>query len=128
MSGLKAGKVQLNRRNKDMSDLGQVFTKGNVAQYMVSLFGVPQKRERMIIIGTQVSDFDFDELWEETKQDILRDYPHYFDFVTVEDAIGNLGATTTDGNIENPTPTTEYQRYLSSAGGGFHWRFYDELY
>ena len=79
-------------------------------------FGVPQKRERMIIVGTQVSDFDFDELWEETKQDLLMDYPHYFDVVTVEDAIGNLGATTIDGNIDNPAPTTEYQKYLSSAG------------
>lgn len=81
-------------------------------------FGVPQKRERMIIIGTQVSDFDFDELWEETKQDVLRDYPHYFDVVTVKDAIGNLGATTIDGNIENPIPITEYQKYLSSTGCG----------
>ena len=79
-------------------------------------FGVPQKRERMIIIGTLASEFDFDELWERTKQDIIREYPHYFDTVTVEDAIGNLGATTTDGNIENPIPTTEYQKYLSSAG------------
>lgn len=77
-------------------------------------FGVPQKRERMIIIGTQLSDFDFEEIWEQTKQDIIREYPHYFDAVTVEEAIGNLGATTADGNIKNPIPITEYQKYLSS--------------
>lgn len=77
-------------------------------------FGVPQKRERMIIIGTQLSDFDFEEIWEQTKQDIIREYPHYFDAVTVEAAIGNLGATTADGNIKNPIPITEYQKYLSS--------------
>lgn len=77
-------------------------------------FGVPQKRERMIIIGTRVFDFDFDEMWEQTKQEILMEYPHYFDAVTVEDAIGNLETTTADGNIKNPKPITEYQKYLAS--------------
>ena len=79
-------------------------------------FGVPQKRERMIIIGTQVSGFDFENIWEQTKQDIIMKYPHYFDAVTIEDAIGNLGATTADGNIENPAPISEYQKYLASEG------------
>ncbi|WP_182186693.1 DNA cytosine methyltransferase [Pectinatus frisingensis] len=77
-------------------------------------FGVPQKRERMIIIGTRNDAFDFDELWNQTKEEILRDYPHYFDTVTVQDAIGNLGGTTADGVIENPKPDTEYQRYLAA--------------
>lgn len=78
-------------------------------------FGIPQKRERMIIIGTRNSDFNFDELWEQTKQNILQEHPHYFDMVTVEDAIGNLRETTTDGAIINPTPITNYQRYLAST-------------
>lgn len=78
-------------------------------------FGVPQKRERMIIIGTTREDVNFDVLWESTKQDILKDYPHYFDLVTVEDAIGNLEGTTADGQVANPSPETEYQRYLSSG-------------
>ncbi|WP_310604218.1 DNA cytosine methyltransferase [Anaerosporobacter sp.] len=79
-------------------------------------FGVPQKRERMIIIGTRNIDFDFNELWEQTKVDILHDYPHYFNMVTVEDAIGNLGVTTTNGLINNPEPVTDYQRYLAADG------------
>lgn len=79
-------------------------------------FGVPQKRERMLIIGTRRSDYDFDALWERTKQDILAEYPHYFDAVTVEDAIGNLGTTTADGRVRNPEPVTEYQRYLAAPG------------
>lgn len=78
-------------------------------------FGIPQKRERMIIIGTRNSDFNFDELWEQTKQNILQEHPYYFDMVTVEDAIGNLRETTTDGAIINPTPITNYQRYLAST-------------
>lgn len=79
-------------------------------------FGIPQKRERTIIIGTRVPDYDFDRLWEETRQDILAEYPRYFDPVTVADAIGNLGATTPDGKIDNPAPVTDYQRYLASSG------------
>lgn len=76
-------------------------------------FGIPQKRERMIIIGTR-DDINFNQLWEQTKVEILQDYPHYFDMVTVEDAIGNLGTTTADGSIENPIPITNYQKYLAT--------------
>lgn len=75
-------------------------------------FGVPQKRERMIIIGT-LADVNLDELWNETKEDILVEFPHYFDKVSVQDAIGNLSETTQDGIISNPMPLTEYQKYLS---------------
>lgn len=78
-------------------------------------FGVPQKRERMIIIGT-LKDIDFDQLWEDTKNEIKNEYPHYFDRVTVRDAIGNLGKTTESGEIANPSPLTEYQKYLASDG------------
>lgn len=76
-------------------------------------FGVPQKRERMIIIGTLKPDVDFETLWDMTREEIKTEYPHYFDAVTVEDAIGNLSATTADGTVENPVPVTEYQQYLS---------------
>lgn len=76
-------------------------------------FGIPQKRERMIIIGTTENNIDFVPLWEMTRQDILKDYPTYFDVVTVEDAIGNLPETTEDGIIENPVPVTDYQHFLA---------------
>lgn len=77
-------------------------------------FGVPQKRERMIIIGTLKSDYNFDEMWNKTKEDIKKDIPSFFDKVTVRDAIGNLGETSDDGNVKNPKPITEYEKYLSS--------------
>lgn len=77
-------------------------------------FGVPQKRERMIIIGTLKSDYNFDALWNKTKEDVKKDIPSFFDKVTVRDAIGNLGETSDDGNIKNPKPITEYEKYLSS--------------
>ena len=78
-------------------------------------FGIPQKRERMIIIGTQNSEFCFDTIWEQTRNEIICDYPHYFDLVTVQDAIGNLSSTTADGIVANPQPNTDYQRYLATG-------------
>lgn len=77
-------------------------------------FGVPQKRERMLIIGSLL-DVNIDDLWKKTKEEIVMDYPHYFDEVTVEDAIGNMPNATENGEIANPLPLNEYQKYLSSA-------------
>lgn len=77
-------------------------------------FGIPQKRERMILIGTKKSGLELEQLWEQTRTDILRENPHFFDKVTVRDAIGNLGDTTADGVISTPVPRTEYQKYLAT--------------
>lgn len=77
-------------------------------------FGIPQKRERMILIGTQIPDLPFDMLWEQTKAEILQEVPHYFDPVTVADAISNLGSTTADGTLPTPEPLTKYQRDLAA--------------
>lgn len=76
-------------------------------------FGVPQKRERLIIIGTLIPDVPFDTLWDDTKKEVLQKYPSFFEPTTVRDAISNLPAVTADGIIDNPTPMTQYQRYLS---------------
>lgn len=76
-------------------------------------FGIPQKRERMIIIGTLLNDVDFDRVWLLTKEEMERDYPSYFQGVTIADAISNLSKTTSDGIISNPEVQTEYQKYLA---------------
>ena len=76
-------------------------------------FGVPQKRERLIIIGTVVSGVPFDMLWDETKREITDKYPLFFEHTTVRDAICNLPAVTANGIIDNPKPVTQYQKYLS---------------
>lgn len=80
-------------------------------------FGIPQKRERLIIIGTTITDVLFEDLWEETKIEIQREYSDYFDSVTVWDAIGNLPPVSQNGLIDNPSPVTPYQRYLSCNNG-----------
>jgi DNA (cytosine-5)-methyltransferase 1 len=80
-------------------------------------FGVPQKRERMIIVGTTIECVNFEQLWEETRAELAREVPTYFDPVTVADAIGNMPPATADGVIENPKPETRYQKYLASESG-----------
>ena len=76
-------------------------------------FGIPQKRERMILLGVAGRTVPFDRLWEQTRRQIEEDFPGYFDAVTVADAIGNLPGPTPDGVIPNPRPQTRYQEYLS---------------
>jgi len=77
-------------------------------------FGVPQKRERIIIVGTLKKILNFDKIIELTKEEIHEQYSHYFDQVTVRDAIGNLPKVSDSGRVKNPKPQTDYQRYLSS--------------
>lgn len=79
-----------------------------------SEFGIPQKRERLIIIGTTKEHIDFDKLWEKTRSEIEAEYPRFFDSVTVYDAIGNLPSVTKDGRVAAPASQTEYERYLAS--------------
>lgn len=82
-----------------------------------SEFGIPQKRERLILIGTTVKQADLPKLWEETRQEILREDPAWFDTVSVADAIGNLPQVSGDGVVPNPVPGTAYQAYLASGAG-----------
>ncbi|MBU3134401.1 DNA cytosine methyltransferase [Clostridium gasigenes] len=78
-------------------------------------FGIPQKRERLIIIGTTKKDVEFDKMWEKTKEEIKKEIPTYFDEVSVLDAIGNMLEVTKDGQIANPKPQSEYEKYLASS-------------
>jgi len=78
-------------------------------------FGIPQKRERLIIIGTTKNDVEFDKMWEKTKEEIKKEIPTYFDEVSVFDAIGNMPEVTKDGKIVNPKPQSEYEKYLAAS-------------
>ncbi|MFS0594431.1 DNA cytosine methyltransferase [Cytobacillus horneckiae] len=78
-------------------------------------YGIPQKRERLFIIGTTKKDVEFDKIWEKTKEEIKKEIPTYFDEVTIFDAIGNMPEVTKDGKITNPKPQSEYEKYLASS-------------
>lgn len=77
-------------------------------------FGIPQKRERVIIIGSKNKDFDYDCVLNKAKEIVKNMYPNYFDKVSVWDAISNLPNPTTDGKVSNPAPLTNYQMFLKS--------------
>ncbi len=76
-------------------------------------YGIPQKRERVILIGSIYPDTDFEDAWGKAVIKVKKSYPHFFDQVTIYDAIGNLPEVTATGVIPNPKPLTEYQKYLS---------------
>lgn len=78
-------------------------------------FGVPQKRERMIIIGVLNRTVDIDHFWNIAHNEIEREYPDYFKETTVADAIKNLPKPNESGIINNPAAITEYQKFLSSS-------------
>ena len=77
-------------------------------------FGIPQKRERMIILGTKNPRVNIDKIWDETVAQIVREIPTFFRPVTIYDAISNLPEPTEDGIINNPHPTSDYQVFLAT--------------
>lgn len=78
-------------------------------------FGIPQKRERLVIIGSKRPVKDMEMLWAETRAELAKEDAHYFDPVTVEDAIGNLPPAVAHGSVPNPVPQTHYRRYLAAT-------------
>ena len=76
-------------------------------------YGIPQARERVIIISVKNQKLDIEKIWNDTKEILKNEQPHFFDKVTIRDAIGNLGSESDSGIVENPKPVSEYQKYLS---------------
>lgn len=80
-------------------------------------YGIPQKRERVIIIGSKM-DFDLEKEIKETREYITNNIDRsFFDNVTVSDAISNLPKPSSNGIINNLQPITNYQKFLSSKDG-----------
>lgn len=76
-------------------------------------YGIPQNRERVIIVGSLI-DFNLEDEIEKTKKKILKDNPTFFDNVTVWDAISNLPLPTEDGSVEVIKFESNYQDFLKS--------------
>lgn len=76
-------------------------------------FGIPQARERTILIGSLI-DFDLQKEMEETKQHLAKSNPDFLEYVSVWDAISNLSEPTDTGIIDNVTPNNAYTELLCS--------------
>lgn len=79
-------------------------------------FGIPQTRERMIIIGVLNKEIDVDKLFDTAKNIISNKCPYYFDSRNVWDAISDLSniEPTATGEVTNVIPQNNYQEYLST--------------
>ena len=80
-------------------------------------FGIPQKRERLVIIGSLNRDYDFDSIFTKTKTSIRNKYKHYFDKVTIRDAISDIPKPTVDGKVKLNKPKSLYQEFLRNTTG-----------
>lgn len=76
-------------------------------------YGIPQNRERVIIVGSLI-DFDLTKEIQNTKNEILNKSPSFFDKVSVWEAISNLPSPTEDGNVEVVNFESNYQQFLKS--------------
>jgi DNA (cytosine-5-)-methyltransferase len=115
---MKNGQV-FNEIKKIFEDSNNFEGKPYKIQYKVMKakeFGIPQNRERTIIIGSMI-DFDLDEEINKTKEYIKGIDKHFFDNVTVWQAISNLPKPTEDGNIKTKKAENNYQKFLSSNSG-----------
>ncbi|MBR2261963.1 MAG: DNA (cytosine-5-)-methyltransferase [Paludibacteraceae bacterium] len=77
-------------------------------------YGIPQQRERVVLIGCLNKDFDIDLLFEKAKEQIIKDDKHFFDKVSLADAISDLGEPTINGTSKLKKCKTDYQKLLRS--------------
>jgi len=77
--------------------------------------GIPQKRERVIVIGTLKNGYDFDFLWDKTILDIKTKLPTFFYPVTVRDAIEGLEKPNDMGIVKKNKAKSDYEKHLEGA-------------
>lgn len=78
-------------------------------------FGIPQKRERVVLIGLLNTDFDIDLIFETVKSKINTSNPDFFTPVSVWDAISDLPSPSESGRVILPDSVTTYQKALRSG-------------
>lgn len=101
-------------QNKKMLNGHRYYTYPHL--FKATDFGIPQKRERFIILGVLDHEINWNNMYEKTKEKILSKFPSFFDKVSVWDAISNL-VITPDQDIVKVLPQTEYQRFLANNDG-----------
>lgn len=77
-------------------------------------FGVPQKRERIIIIGVRNKEIDLDKYLTQARIKILQEKPTFFNKVTLGEALSNLPLPTADGKVELQPCVSAYQEWINN--------------
>ena len=80
-------------------------------------FGIPQRRERVVVIGVLNKDFDIEKLFEETKGKIELVEPNFFTPVSLHEAISDIPMPTEDGECTLNPCESEYQASMRNATG-----------
>lgn len=80
-------------------------------------FGIPQRRERVILIGMLNQDFDIDKVFEKTKESVEQSHPEFFHSVSLYDAISDIPAPSENGRAKLGPAKTYYQRILRNNDG-----------
>lgn len=112
---MKGGQI-FNEIKKIFEDPNNFEGKPYKIQYKVMKakeYGIPQNRERTIMIGSLI-EFELEKEIIKTREYIKNIDKHFFDDVTVWQAISNLPEPTEDGKINIERIENEYQRFLSS--------------
>ena len=78
-------------------------------------YGIPQRRERVVVIGVLNHDFDIDEMFDAAHDEIITTDQHFFDPVTVRDAISNMPTPTSNGVFRVSGPQTPYQCFINDG-------------
>lgn len=77
-------------------------------------FGIPQKRERVVIVGVLNNDYNIDDIFSEAKESISSIEPHFFDKVTLYDAISDIPEPNEQGVVNLLQSKCYYQDNLRS--------------
>lgn len=80
-------------------------------------FGIPQRRERVVIIGVLNKDFDIEELFGKTIGKIKLFEPNFFNPVTLYEAISDIPVPTENGICTLKACQSEYQASMRTTGG-----------
>lgn len=78
-------------------------------------FGIPQRRERVILIGMINKDFDIEKLFYTVRTNMVETQPHFFDNVTLYDAISDIPLPSADGTVKLKKAKTNYQKQLRNS-------------
>lgn len=84
--------------------------------YKANEYGIPQKRERFIIIGVLNHEIDFLHILKTTESYLKKKYPGFFNYVSVWDAISNLSNNDNESELIRE-PFNDYQKFLASKSG-----------